>query len=259
MSQTCPITIDAGGDDPTPDMNDGRGSRVFQIHDRTNDLKTVAMSRLTLTGGDASGPGGAILAPKISTLVDCLISGNATSTRSQLGGGRMSTARRAASTPNSLTLTGCTITKNAAVLDEGGGIRKRYGSLVVEDCMVSDNTAFTLGGGLSGADGGVNIQIRSSTFSDNSTDVFYGGGIFVYSGNFSLTDSTVSGNAADYRCRDLSHCFDPRHNLWSRHRSIIPPVRTVVAFTSSTAGSRSPTALSAATWPRASAGVSGFL
>ena len=44
----------------------------------------------------------------------------------------------------------------------------------------------------------MNIQIRSSTFSDNSTDVFYGGGIFVYSGNFSLSDSTVSGNAAEY-------------------------------------------------------------
>ncbi len=191
------ITIDAGGNDPTPDMKDGRGSRVFQIHDRTNDLKTVAISRLTLTGGDASGPGGAILARENLTLVDCLITGNATSTRSQLGGGGIYSAT-STSTPNSLTLTGCTITKNAAVLDEGGGIRKRYGSLVVEDCMISDNTAFTLGGGLSGADGGVNIQIRSSTFSDNSTDVFYGGGIFVYSGNFSLTDSTVSGNAADY-------------------------------------------------------------
>ena len=82
--------------------------------------------------------------------------------------------------------------------------------------MVSDNTAFTLGGGLSGADGGVNIQIRSSTFSDNSTDVFYGGGIFVYSGNFSLTDSTVSGTPPNTVQGSIS-LLRPRHNLWQRH------------------------------------------
>jgi hypothetical protein len=72
------LTIDASGNDLTPHVNEGNGSRVFRIDDGANSLRTVAVSGLRLTGGDASGAGGAILARENLTLVSCVISGNAT-------------------------------------------------------------------------------------------------------------------------------------------------------------------------------------
>ncbi len=58
-------TIDASGNDPTPDVNNGDGSRVFNIDDGTTRRETVSISGLTLTGGDVggtftTGSGGAI-------------------------------------------------------------------------------------------------------------------------------------------------------------------------------------------------------
>ncbi|MEZ6072016.1 MAG: hypothetical protein R3C10_17570 [Pirellulales bacterium] len=64
------LTIDASGNDPTPDStlddgddtNDGDGSRVFNIHDEDwHSGFQVVLADLTLTGGDAKGPGGAVL------------------------------------------------------------------------------------------------------------------------------------------------------------------------------------------------------
>ena len=191
------LTVDASGNDSTPNVNEGNGSRVFRMDDGTNSLKGITISGLRLTGGDASGPGGAILARENLTLSDCTITGNATFTDTQLGGGGIYSAA-STSTANSLTLLNCLITNNAAVRDEGGGIRKQYGVLVIDGCTVSGNTSAVHGGGLSAADGGVAVQIRSSSFSSNSTTFYYGGGIFVYGGVLTLTESTLSGNAAPY-------------------------------------------------------------
>jgi hypothetical protein len=68
----------------------------------------------------------------------------------------------------------------------------------MEGCTVSGNTSAVHGGGISAADGGVVIQIRASLFSSNSTTAYYGGGIFVYGGALTLTESTLSGNSAPY-------------------------------------------------------------
>jgi hypothetical protein len=191
------LTIDASGNDPNPDVNSGNGSRVFHITDNVDSLKSVTIRNLTLTGGDTSGPGGAILARENLTLAGCVVTGNATFTATQLGGGGIYSATNSF-TPNSLTLVDCTITNNSAVRDEGGGIRKRYGSLSMERCLVDGNTASTYGAGLSGADGGAQIEIRSTTFSDNTTTQFSGGGIFTYSAFLTLVESTVSGNTAGW-------------------------------------------------------------
>jgi hypothetical protein len=191
------LTVDASGNDPTPNVNEGNGSRVFHIDDAANSLKKVVINGLRVTGGDASGPGGAILARENLTLVSCVITGNATFTNSQLGGGGIYSAANSI-TANSLMLVDCSITNNVAVRDEGGGVRKQRGTLIMEGCTVSGNTSTVLGGGLSAADASVNIQIRSSTFTSNSATGYYGGGIFVYSGVLTLTDSTLSGNSAPY-------------------------------------------------------------
>jgi hypothetical protein len=191
------LSIDASGNDPSPAVNNGTGSRVFNITDNANSLKSVAIRDLTLTGGDASGAGGGILTRENLTLVGCVVTGNATYTAAQLGGGGIYSASNSA-TPNSLALIDCTITNNAAVRDEGGGIRMRNGSLLIERCLVDGNTASTYGGGLSGADGGAQIDIRSTTFEGNAATQFSGGGIFTYSAFLTLVESTVSGNSAGW-------------------------------------------------------------
>ena len=55
------LTIDASGNDPTPNTNNGDGSRVFNIDNGSVSLADVAINLLVLTGGDASGSGGANL------------------------------------------------------------------------------------------------------------------------------------------------------------------------------------------------------
>lgn len=191
------LTIDASGNDSTPSVNEGNGSRVFRITDGTNNLQNVTIRRLTLTGGDSSGAGGGILVRENLTLVDCIVTGNATNTNAQLGGGGIYSATTDGAA-NTLTLTGCTISHNFAIRDEGGGVRKRYGSLVIERCLFNGNTASTYGGGLSAADGGISIQIRDSTFSANAATQFSGGGLYLDAANLTLANSTVSGNTAGW-------------------------------------------------------------
>ena len=56
------LSIDASGNDPTPNVNDGNGSRVFSSDEGDEkQLVEVEIRRLTLTGGDQNdGHGGAI-------------------------------------------------------------------------------------------------------------------------------------------------------------------------------------------------------
>ena len=91
------LTIDASGNDPTPDstlddgddLNDGDGSRVFNINDgNVNTRKTVSISGLTLTGGDVNGHGGAIRSSENLAVTGITISGNSASSGGfDLGGG----------------------------------------------------------------------------------------------------------------------------------------------------------------------------
>jgi hypothetical protein len=71
------IVIDATAGDDTPDLNDGQGSRIFNINDGDG-LNTIEVniSGVVLTGGDAEGNGGAILHVESLTLNDVNISGN---------------------------------------------------------------------------------------------------------------------------------------------------------------------------------------
>ena len=79
------LTIDAAGNDPTPDENNGDGSRIFNIDDG-NSLEQidVSISGLTLTGGDVSGVGRSDPQRENMTVTLSTISGNSSSGR---GGG----------------------------------------------------------------------------------------------------------------------------------------------------------------------------
>ena len=192
--------------DPTPDRKNNDGTRVFFIGDNNGaNLLDVSIGGLTLTGGDVSLDGGGAIWTSENTVVsDCVLVNN----RCGLGGTSFAGGGAIQSIPvggqfplaNSLTVRNSVLSGNSAP-SEGGAIRKRYGTLVIEDCTISGNTA-NYGGGLSAADNSVNVQIIRSTFSNNRgtqtplAGSGYGGGIFVLSGSLSIAESTISGNTS---------------------------------------------------------------
>ena len=64
------LTIDASGNDLTPDQNNGDGSRIFRVDDGVSGASINAtISGLALTGGDVADRGGAILSRENLTLI----------------------------------------------------------------------------------------------------------------------------------------------------------------------------------------------
>jgi Right handed beta helix region/Chlamydia polymorphic membrane protein (Chlamydia_PMP) repeat len=166
------LTIDAAGNDPTPDEKNGDGSRIFYIDDDFATQADVSIAGLTLTGGDAYGSG-AIFSSENLTVTASIVSGNN-------GGGIICIS-------GNLTVSGSTISGNAAVFS-GGGI---FGSNVtVIGSTISGNAAVFSGGGIFGG----TVTVTNSTISGNSA--INGGGIGSYSGNVTVTNSTISGNSA---------------------------------------------------------------
>jgi fibronectin-binding autotransporter adhesin len=220
------LTINASGNDATPGKLDGKGSRIFNINDGTSASISVSLAGLTLTGGDMASTGGAIISQENLSVSSCTISGNYASiggggiyTRSELsvdhsvitgntselraGGGIYSYPLP--TSPASLTITDSTITNNATMFSEGGGIRKRYGDLTIERSIVSNNKASTAGGGMSIADGTFSVLIADSEITGNSSisqpgfpALQYGGGIFITNGSINATieRSLIDGNHA---------------------------------------------------------------
>lgn len=182
------LTIDASGNDPTPDANNGDGSRVFNA-------SRLTISGLTLTGADADGGGGAILAHNV-TVRDSTIVGNVATA----GGGGIS-AHGDQFFSGSVTVIRSTISGNSTSW-RGGGIGVDYkATITVSDSTISDNSARRGGGGVFAYKG--NVSVAASTISGNSAGeaggIFYegnGGGVYVADGFVTITSSTISGNSA---------------------------------------------------------------
>jgi len=184
--------------DPSPAQKNGDGSRVFNITDGSaSTLSTIIVQGLTITGGDFNGTGGAINTVENLTLTNCVVSQSGATAD---GGGIFSS--NGGAVPNSLTIQATTVSDNIttspASIGEGGGIRKRFGSLVIENSTISNNKADRAGGGLSASDGNVDIQIQGCTFSQNQVTGFTSGGgaIVTMTANLNVTGSTISGNSA---------------------------------------------------------------
>jgi predicted outer membrane repeat protein len=190
------LTIDASGDDPTPnstlddgdDLNDGDGSRIFNIDDENFDTQfDVSVSGLRLTGGDVDGDGGAILSLENLTVTHSAISGNS----AMFGGGGIYGGY---SYNGNVTVDSSTISNNSAG-NSGGGISAD--NLTLFNSTISGNSS----GGHGSYDGGgggllaFNLAVTNSTISGNSTGGS-GGGI---SGSYvSVTGSVISNNSASY-------------------------------------------------------------
>ena len=185
------LTINASGNDPTPDEKDGRGSRVFHIDDGNGAAAIdVTLTGLVLTGGDARASGGAILSTENLTLRESTIQGNAA------------------------------VSGDISVLSHGGGIAQRVGNLTITNSVIADNLGDLGGGihfdgndllimrsvvaanaGLSGAGvyhAGGHAEIQASSIRDNSAGAFSLGGGIYNSGSLRVESTTISGNAAAY-------------------------------------------------------------
>ena len=159
------ITIDASASDLTPGFEDGAGSRVFNVDDGNAAVEIVVQMRnLTITGGDVTGDGGAILSSEDLQLFDSTVSGS-------------------------------------SATGDGGGISSS-GQLLIEDTTFVNNVAAGNGGGLSTAAPDQDVQLDDVTFSSNVA-IGNGGGLFAslsgLQGTSSLVidDSAFSNNESD--------------------------------------------------------------
>jgi CSLREA domain-containing protein len=155
------LVIAGAGRDRTTITGDGAHSVItFTPSDH---YRTLELSGLRITNGNATGSGGGIYASPTSP---------------------------------TLHLHDCRVDHNRAQ-GEGGGISLNEtapGHLIVERCLISDNSAGSYGGGISVFTGGSTVTIQDSEISSNEAS--YGGGLFAAEMNLLVSNSSVTHNTA---------------------------------------------------------------
>jgi len=211
------LTIDASGNDPTPDEKNGDGSRVFHvIGGSAIQFVSVELVGLRLTGGDSPGAGGAIYSSFTNlSLTDSVVEENSAAAAG--GGVFVINGNNPFPQPDlhGVVLNRTTVANNLSA-QYGGGIAVQGRALTVFDSTIQNNTVSALGvGALSG--GGIHVANaeveiddsrihgnRVENLAENATGslVFQGGGgIFVQGGarigdgNVSIHNSEISGNS----------------------------------------------------------------
>ncbi len=178
------LTIDASGNDPTPGVNNGDGSRVFNIDDGNNLSNFhVEIRGLTLTGGDSLGQGGAIFSLENLSIADSAIANNSSNS---FGGGIFDSFGTA-------TITGSTVSGNSTIAD-GGGIWAGADETTITDSTITDNSSGFWGGG-------IRVTSDETTIMDNSilnNSAYAGGGISFASDRATITGNTITGNSARF-------------------------------------------------------------
>jgi predicted outer membrane repeat protein len=156
----------------------------------TDDLKINGPSSLTVTG-DGQSRVFEIDAPATVTISGLTISGGDgvanpadTGLNAGQGGGILSFG--------SLTVNACTVSGNTAIA--GGGIFNYLGALAVKGSSVSGNSAF----GAAGIDTfHGTLQINDSTLADNSAPLGLGGAIYNDDSAVTISGSTLADNSAN--------------------------------------------------------------
>lgn len=149
-------------------INGNNASRVFDVSDFSATVKTVTMSGMIISAGNAGNSfGGGILNRENLAVLNCTISGNFAGT---LGGGIYNTDT------GTLTVRTSTLSSNTA--GKGGGIAND-GTSTVQRCTLNANQ--TTGDDDTGGGGGIfnagTLTVQNSTLSGNHT-ADAGGGIF---------------------------------------------------------------------------------
>lgn len=175
------LTIDASGNDLTPFLDNGDGSRVFNVNNGGGTNIDVKINALTLTGGDAILDGGAIRNLENLATTGLVVAGNS----SQRDGGGIFTS-------GSLTLINSTVSGNVASRD-GGGVFSSGPYLTVHESNISNNTANGGGGGIANGAAANYLMITDSTINGNFANGS-GGGVLQANGNARITGSTFQSN-----------------------------------------------------------------
>jgi len=186
------LTIDASGNDPTPDQNNGDGSRTFNINDGHNSVQIyVAIRDLKITGGDTNDDGGGVNSSESLVINSVIINGNSSNRR---GGGVGATLFGAAS----VTILNSSIYDNATRVD-GGGIHTHVvadGSVAILDSDITNNTSGQNGGGISiESPSSGPILISRNTILGNSA-ISKGGGIYLFNGTFIIDHNQIADNSS---------------------------------------------------------------
>ncbi|MCA9211947.1 MAG: hypothetical protein KDB27_02685, partial [Planctomycetales bacterium] len=188
---TDDLTIIGAGAAATIIDATGLGDRVLHIPGSTN----VAISGVTIQGGEAPENGGGISNVGNLTVTDSVISGN---TVVSGNGGGIYHGRPDGGAPNgTLLLIDSTVSGNTAG-SGGGGIYNASSTVELTRSTVSGNTSGS-GGGIENVDGyygAGNLTIVDSTVTGNFSNSGGGGGISNGS-VLSVYNSTISGNVAD--------------------------------------------------------------
>ncbi len=210
-------------------VSGGGTSRVFGLDPGAS----VALSGLTITGGNADVGGGVdnnggtlTLATAVisdnsasdqggglfnanggtATLTNATISGNS----AQVGGGLDNYVTPQRLAMSTLTLTNATISGNSAPTGFGGGLANIYGIVTLTNATVTGNTAKNDAAGLENDRG--TLTLTNATVSGNS-GAFEGGGLDNFYGTLTLTNATVSGNSASSSGGGLyNHGIQSGHN-----------------------------------------------
>jgi CSLREA domain-containing protein len=157
-------------------VSGNNASRGFTV----NSGKTVAISNLTISAGNAFGSnGGGVLNNGTLTLTNSTVSGN---TGTNSGGG-------IANINGTLTLINSTVSGNTANAGSaiGGGIFNLGGTLTLTNTTVSGNTA-------------------------NGGSSNMGGGVYAFSGTVNLRNTIIAGNSASGSGPDISGTFAGQGN-----------------------------------------------
>ena len=176
---------------------------MLDVEDFSPDVRTVAVSGMTITGAGESNGRGGIRNAEVLTITACTIRDSDYG----IGGGITNFG--------TLTVYDSTISENASingggvfnvsmptvilnstlsdnVADESGGGIVSYGYLNLQNCTLSGNSARLRGGGIFQSGG--NLTVRSSTITGNVSVEFRGGGILGVDTTILLHNSIVSGN-----------------------------------------------------------------
>jgi hypothetical protein len=148
-----------------------------------------AKSKQTLTTGISTVGYGATGLPTIASTSNITIEGNGSkiSRKSQ-------TAFRLITVASGGTLTLKNATLSGGSTDKGGAIGVFGGTLNIQDCIITGNTAKYYGGGIYIYDGIATID--PTTISKNTARV--GGGIMSFYSSLTISNSTITGNRASY-------------------------------------------------------------
>ena len=197
------ITIDASASDPTPNIDDGMGSRVFHITDGEGDNETffVEINGVAIQGGDVTGDGGAILSEQVLRLNDVEVrDSHATGSGGGVRADKLVLVRDSIISGNSA--------------DTGGGFSSAFEYDAFDDrpdfpirfydSELSGNHATVSGGGLF-ARLASDFVFEDSVASNNRSDAAIGGiSLRVYRATTRITDSIISGNEAGTNTGGLS-------------------------------------------------------